>query len=73
MFSPNASENTRLIDSAFLGGVSGDNIQKYIITSDTNLLVPECLVNFSNPEEGISSGILDVSFFIFLKISKIKF
>jgi hypothetical protein len=73
MFSPNVSENTRLIDSAFIGGVSGENIQKYIITSDSNLLVPECLVTFSNSEEGISSGILDVSFEFFKKISKIKF
>ena len=67
MFSPNASENTRLIDSAFIGGVSGDNLQKYILTTDTNLLVPEFLVTFSNSEEdGISSGILDVSFLFIL-------
>lgn len=60
MFSPNAKENTRLIDSAFIAGVSEENISKYIINSDSDIFVPECLVTFSNTEDSVSSAVLEV-------------
>ena len=62
MFSPNAKQNTRLIDSAFIAGVSQENIHKYIISSDSDILVPECLVTFTNTEDSNFSAVLDVNF-----------
>jgi hypothetical protein len=62
MFSPNAKQNTRLIDSAFIAGVSQENIREYILSSDNLTLVPECLVTFSNTEDSNFSAVLDVKF-----------
>jgi hypothetical protein len=60
MFSPNAKENTRLIDCAFIAGINEENINKYILNPQSDVLVPECMVTFSNTEESISSAVLDV-------------
>jgi len=64
MFSPNAKQNTRLLDSAFIAGVSQENIHKYLISSDSDTLVPECLLTFTNTEDSNFSAVLDVKFLI---------
>ncbi len=62
MFSTNARENTKLIDNAFIAGVTQENIQKYILNQDSPILIPEFLVTFLNTEDELSSAVLDVKY-----------
>ncbi len=61
MFSTNAQDYSKLIEIAFIAGISQCNLKSYINTYDNSFLIPDCLLAFPNHKELINRGILEVN------------
>jgi hypothetical protein len=57
MFSTNAQDFSKLIEVAFIAGISEENLKSY---NDNLTIKPTCLLSFPNQSELVSSDVLEV-------------